>query len=333
VRFNVGSLSTAKDGARTNEDTVLVREAAGLFGVFDGIGGGGDGDVASSVAAQAVTSFYTGESDEVAADSSQASDRARRALVEAGRALARRAAQAPPVSADMGTTATIGCVYGDRDGLGVAYAHVGDSGLLIYRRDGDKLTFLTQNEAQGNVLDNALTAREEVLRGVRQYGSVTLQPGDRLVFFSDGISGDTPDQRLSHEEYRQAIVGVSPQQAARALSEVSRKFDDTSVVVVDPLVDEGNKKQAVSSKKQARDVTRNCKERPCTGNKKQAVRSKKQVKKCKAALSFWPPSLNPLSRDGFETDPEINLPAGRQVQDDSFFVTPLCHSGHRSGIH
>lgn len=248
MRFNVGSLTTAKDGARTNEDTVLVREAAGLFGVFDGIGGGGDGDVASSVAAQAVTSFYTGESGEVAGNFSQASERARRALVEAGRALARRAAQAPPVSADMGTTATIGHLYHEGGGLGVAYAHVGDSGLLVYRRDGDKLTFLTHDEAQGSILDNALTVREEVLRGVRQYALVTLQPGDRLVFFTDGISGDTPDQRLSHEEYRQAIVGVSPQRAARALSEASRKSDDTSVVVVDPLADEANRKQAVSSR-------------------------------------------------------------------------------------
>ncbi|PSO42922.1 hypothetical protein BRC19_02610 [Candidatus Saccharibacteria bacterium QS_5_54_17] len=267
MRFNVGSLSTAKDGSRTNEDTVLVWEEAGLFGVFDGIGGGGDGDVASSVAAQAVTSFYARESGEVAADSSQADGLARQALVEAGRALARRAAQAPSVSAEMGTTATIGCVHHEEDGFGLTYAHVGDSGLLVYRRDQDHLTFLTEDEAQENVLDNALTAREEVLHGVRQYARVTLQPGDRLVFFTDGISGDTPDQRLSRAEYRQAIVGVSPQQAARALSETSRKSDDTSVVVVDPLVDEANRKQEVRSKRETGSRQQTVDSRQGTGNR------------------------------------------------------------------
>ncbi len=235
MRFDVGYINAPKDEFTTNEDTVLIREDFGLFGVFDGIGGSGDGDVASRVVSDAVEQFYTRDSSRADTTFHQAGHTAREALMEAQEALQQRLSEDGTLSSDMGTTATIGHLYRGEDDLCLAYAHVGDTGLFLFRRYDNHIKFVTEEEADGNVLHNALNARGNVLRGVRQYGVLAVDPGDRLVFFSDGISGDSDEQRLSREEYQQAISGVPPQDAARALADMSRKADDTSVVVVDVM--------------------------------------------------------------------------------------------------
>lgn len=242
MRFDAGEVNIPKDGATGSEDTVLNRPDLGLFGVFDGMGGPGDGDVASGVAKEAVERFYARETGQNRVKTlHQAGHTAREALMEAQEALQQRAADEPDLSPNMGSTATIGCVFQGEDDICLAYAHVGDSGMLIVRHYDGHLKFVTEEEAEQNVLHNVLSARGQTMHGVRQYGVVALDPGDRLVFYSDGISGDTDEQRLSEAEWREAVTLDDSQTAATRLAETSRKTDDKAALVIDVSPDEGSR--------------------------------------------------------------------------------------------
>lgn len=234
MRLNTAETNIPKHESTGSEDTTLVREDLGLFGVFDGMGGPGDGDIASQLASNTVKDFYERESGSKQKNLHEAGHTAREALMHAQEALQERASDDSGVSADMGTTATIARIFSRDNAIYVAYAHVGDSGLLVLHRDGH-LKFITREEAEQNVLHNVLSARGKAMQGVQQYGVLEVEPGDRLVFFSDGISGDTEEQWLSESEWLEAVNMDDPQAAAGRLVEVSRKTDDRAVVVVDVL--------------------------------------------------------------------------------------------------
>lgn len=234
MRFETGEINIPGYGGTDSEDTTLVRSDIGVFGVFDGMGGPGDGDVASRTAKEAVERFYERENGtELQKNLHQAGHTAREAVMAAQEALQERAESDDVLSSDMGTTATIGRIFRVEGEIYLAYAHVGDSGLLIRRYYDGHLKFVTEEESEEHVLHNALSARGDALYGVRQYGVTATDSGDRLVFFTDGISGDTEEQRLSEEEYRRAVSAGTSREVAHQLAETSRKTDDKAVVVVD----------------------------------------------------------------------------------------------------
>lgn len=64
--------------------------------------------------------------------------------------------------------------------------------------------------------------------------------GDRILMMSDGITGDTNEQRLRPEELRYAMALSDPEEVARYLLMISRKRDDKTIVVTDVMTASGD---------------------------------------------------------------------------------------------
>lgn len=239
MQLNTAAINIPKNETAGSEDSVLNRQDLSLFGVFDGMGGPGDGDIASRVAREAVETFYSKEPHKEQKSLQQLGYTARDALMQAEQALQQYADDNEDVTGNLGTTATVGHIFSFGDADYIAYAHVGDSSLAVFRGREDGPEFITREEAEENVLQNALTGDHGALQGVQQYGVTEVRSGDRLVFFTDGISGDREEERLSRPEYREALSVSDPRDAARNLIDKSRKTDDKAVLVVD--IAEGRK--------------------------------------------------------------------------------------------
>jgi len=190
-----------------NEDAVSVYPDIGLVIVADGIGGASAGEVASSLAVQAVSeSFQVGRS--LPLNKEDALYRAEEAVESANRAIW-DSAQMTPDYAGMGTTVVVGYVGSDW----LAFAHVGDSRL--YRLRGGKLEQLTRDHSliqevvdQGffptledaqryGISENVLTRGLGTANPVAvDSGDVDLCFGDIFLFCTDGLTGMVTDEGI-----------------------------------------------------------------------------------------------------------------------------------------
>ena len=211
------------------EDRLLHLRERHVFGVFDGLGGEVAGDVAAETAAGAVARFYEREATSSAESAADVEMQRARAALEAAEAALEDSEQANPRWRGMATTASIMRLFRSPDGvLQAAYAHVGDTRIYLMR--GGRVRRLTRDEGAGTMIDNCLG----FLRSIEQVDVVGLEPGDRLVLCSDGITGDYADELLSDEEIEKALSGhPGPSDAAQELVRISRKRDDKSVLVID----------------------------------------------------------------------------------------------------
>jgi serine/threonine protein phosphatase PrpC len=221
---------------KNNEDSLLVGEGRDetLFVVADGIGGFEAGEVASSIAVDVLKSVEPSDSLE------DAIREANRRILAAARGDAR--------FQGMGTTVVAMRFGGTGEEPIAQISHVGDSRAYLLRgdelkpvtedhslvaelvRSGD----LTRDEAsehpQKNLITRALGAEEEV-----DVDTVVLpiEPGDRLLLCSDGLSDMVPETRMlmiltSNPE--------NPERAVRALVSAALEAggaDNVTVVVVD----------------------------------------------------------------------------------------------------
>jgi protein phosphatase len=203
-----------------NEDAVCARPDLGLYLVADGMGGHAAGEVASRLAAQAIETFIhdTRNADSNTTwpfpyDTALTLDGNR--LTAAFRLANRRLAAAMQDDEHLRGMATTAAAVLVNKGTPVV-AHVGDS--RVYRwRDGD-LTQITQDhswvneQVRAGVLSEADARRHpwrhvvtRALSGGDDPGvevqALDLQPGDRLLICSDGLSGVVPADRMA------AIVG------------------------------------------------------------------------------------------------------------------------------
>lgn len=190
-----------------NEDAVSVYPDAGLVIIADGIGGASAGEVASSLAVQAVSERFQ-DGRPLPVDREDALQRAEEA-VEAANRLIWDSAQMTPRYAGMGTTVVVGFAGADW----LAFAYVGDSRL--YRlRDGElvQLTrdhsliqevvdqgfFPTLEDAQRyGVNENILTRGLGAVNPVAvDAGDVDMCPGDLFLFCTDGLTGMVSDEGI-----------------------------------------------------------------------------------------------------------------------------------------
>jgi PPM family protein phosphatase len=168
-----------------------------LFLVADGMGGHAAGEVASALARDTVVRGYY---DALLVAREEPSLALRAAFWEANRAIRERASRDPDAR-DMGTTCTAAVV---RDGS-FWIAHVGDS--RVYRQRRDRMQRITRDHnwaeellAAGRIdateasrhpgrhmLTRALGIDPDV--EVDLYPARRLEPGDRLLLCSDGLSG------------------------------------------------------------------------------------------------------------------------------------------------
>lgn len=188
-----------------------------LLVLADGMGGHRGGEVASQLAVEAVGRAFS------AGASADAGELLCTAL-ESANALVYEKALSTPALAGMGTTCV--CVLFEAPGR-CAVAHVGDS-RAYQLRDG-KFSQITEDHSvvgslirMGHITEAEARLhpqRNEILRAIGTHAHVEVQmtefdlePGDRYLVCSDGLSGMVTD-----DEIRDVLATESPEAAARIL--------------------------------------------------------------------------------------------------------------------
>ena len=203
--------------SETCQDAYLLRPDSGLFGVFDGAGGHTGGREASHAVAKSVN---------------QACDKYE-FVSGSNLAYVLNEANSSVIAATNGkgyTTATLAKIIEQTDGQkSLAYAQVGDSRLYIVHADGTTEQ-ITKDEGEGNILYNALG--HDVKYPTKQYGEVPVASGDRIVLWSDGITGDRGNDLMSPEEVGRIVASSrTPEEASTNLVTSARKEDDRTALV------------------------------------------------------------------------------------------------------
>ncbi len=222
-----------------NEDTLLVEPDIGLYAVLDGMGGHMAGDVASAMARDVFHDHVRSHRTAVAPRDLLA------AAVNAASAAVH--AEASRIRDRHGMGTTVVCCLMAPDGKEALIAHVGDSRAYLLReghlrqltRDHTVVAELIANGAlrpeeafhhpYKSVLSRNLGAKPEAKCDLIE---VALQPGDRLLLCSDGLTG------FASSEAVEQILGGAPDagDAARDLVEAALRGgggDNVTVVVLE----------------------------------------------------------------------------------------------------
>jgi len=185
-----------------NEDRFTIDHFAGLYAVADGMGGYQGGALASRVAVQTLSRFFSHVGDASHADTAIREARMDMAFRMAHHEVEKRRIG---VLRQMGTTLVALRVESDRR---AAIAHVGDS--RIYRLRGGRLEALTRDHSlleelsaagvestRAGVHSHVLTKALGVGDPGHETQTVSLEPGDRFLLCSDGLTGVVSERRLS----------------------------------------------------------------------------------------------------------------------------------------
>jgi len=217
-----------------NEDRFLCDVALGLYGVADGIGGLPAGAEAAACATHTLEKLVAGRPTGATLDLVGLVHAANEAVVQLSQKLS-------PLYG-MGCTLTLGVVRQDLLHL----VHVGDSRAYLFSKE--RLTPLTEdhsveNEARrarnnGQPFEYATANRNALTRCIGQQPppevdllTYPLQPGDRYLFCTDGITHPVSEQEIAHQMQH----ATDPAAAARALVALANQrggYDNATCVVV-----------------------------------------------------------------------------------------------------
>ncbi len=234
-----------------NEDNYLINEELNLYVVADGMGGHAGGEYASAIAVNTVEEVVTSlEAGDLELDTTDPVEITRHKLTHAIRLAGRRIyekAKEQPEYHGMGTTVVVLLVRN-----GNAYvAHVGDSRVYLVREGrieqvtedhsliAEKIRhgLITPEEAKNHKMRNVITRSLGYQEDVEVDLSVrAVRRGDTFLLCSDGLSGLVEeDELLDH------VVRMSPQPAARALTELAcqRGGDDNITTIIATVEDPG----------------------------------------------------------------------------------------------
>lgn len=223
-----------------NEDSYLARNP--LFGVCDGMGGHAAGEVASSIAVQAIAAHAPTAADDALLG----------AAVEAANEAVIEGAANGTGKPGMGCTASCCIIEGTR----MAVAHVGDSRIYLLR--AGTLVRVTHDHSYVEELVDAgeITADEARVHPsrsiiTRALGSdpdmyadhfmLDVERGDRIIVCSDGLSSMIPDSAIESI----AVSSATPIDCVDALVSATLSegaHDNVTVIVVD-VVSDGREEQ------------------------------------------------------------------------------------------
>ena len=170
-----------------NQDNVLVSINHQVFCVADGMGGGAEGAKASDVVCRELKmTVHVSEAEFYARVTAT-----QNAIVDANYEIFTYARERG--YGQMGSTAAI-LVFDPASRARAAVIHVGDSRVYRIRRGfGERLT-RDHRVVGGNALTRAVGATATVRCDIRE---VDVQPGDRFVLCSDGVSSVISDARIA----------------------------------------------------------------------------------------------------------------------------------------
>ncbi len=237
ARSDVGRVRT------TNEDFYAVRPELGLYLVADGMGGHGNGEVASRLAMLAACRYFKAARSQVQAVAGEGilEGLVRESLLAANRAIL-AAVESDPLLSGMGATAVALVEAGSQ----AVIAHVGDS--RAYRFRNGTLELLTQDHTWVNeqVTMGELTleaARQHPFRNVvtRALGGEALvsvdvsrhsvEPGDLFLLCTDGLTAVLEESQIA-----QALEdGPDPEPTCRRLIQLANRGggpDNVTVLLV-----------------------------------------------------------------------------------------------------
>lgn len=225
-----------RDTFLENEDRLVVDEKAGVFAVFDGMGGGNGGALAADIATEVVARRSKGQRYQKTDNPREALDNLTEMIEDINTAILN-----DPDSEESGTTATAFRLVGGEGGVtSLAWVNVGDSRLYVSKKGGlpeqvttDEIAHNVSKAKQGSVLTNCLGWTEGAFRGVSDSGILEVGYGDRIILCTDGVTGDQGSDLLSASEIHRFIAGLNAKEAAQSLIENARKIDDRTAVVVD----------------------------------------------------------------------------------------------------
>ena len=200
---------------KQNEDASYSNAEAGVFAVFDGAGGMANAAEASGLARDLTTQM-------VRQNTPETTDDLANILTVANKVVARNAPRGC-------STAAIGKIAERPGGKVLEYASVGDSRIYIVR--GDRALLVTRDEGYGNIITNALGSRSF---SVKQTGEEPLLSGDRIVFCTDGVTGDYQEDFIPEDIFVQAVgQAQNAEIAAQNLTRIAKKVDDRTAIVVE----------------------------------------------------------------------------------------------------
>lgn len=200
-----------------NEDS--LHRGRWCFAVADGLGGHAGGEVASAIAVEELAAL---ERAEPPGSPEEVSEALRSAVRRASRAVF-EAARRDPGLQGMGTTLTAA----GRCGNSLCVAHVGDSRAYLLR--AGRLVQLTSDHAVGPYTLTRVVGLDPDVE-VDTPEPVALEPGDRLLLCTDGLTAVLDGAPLAA-----ALAGGSAQQAADALVRLALEGggpDNVAVVVL-----------------------------------------------------------------------------------------------------
>lgn len=198
---------------RPNEDTAYYNPAIGLFGVFDGAGGMRGGARASRLGAEVVGQSLQDGEPETPNDLAD---------------ILKAASDTIQYDAEAGySTAVLGKIVETRGRKALIWVSVGDSRIYIVR--GKKAVLLTRDEGYGNQINNALGLED---CRVEQAGEFPLKKGDRVVFCSDGVTGDYESDFIPDDELGKLVrkAGTADMAAWSLINRATKRDDRTAIV-------------------------------------------------------------------------------------------------------
>jgi protein phosphatase len=222
-----------------NEDRYIIDRGVGVFLVADGMGGHQAGEVASRIAAETIAGKLARWSEPRRRDPAKA---LQDALLAAHQAVRKESAK-NLARRGMGSTAVVAWLQAGACELWLA--HVGDSRAYLLR--GSELFLLTEDHTVYNqalragmlgpdpsshpprgVLSQAIGPSEAIAPEITR---IELQPGDRLLLCSDGLTDMLADEQIAFLLGSSGEVEVACQSLIQAALERGGR-DNITVVVL-----------------------------------------------------------------------------------------------------
>ena len=198
-----------------DQDRSLVDPELSLFGVFDGVGQYRRSGEAAQLAVETITEVCRNGGVPPLAALVAGCERADALIAQGGLGA---------------TTATLAWIVGSD----IFYVSVGDSRLYRQGAGDPAPVQVTVDEGQGNLLANCLglgSSRGRVPVAPQQ-GKLRLEPKDKLLLVTDGVTGDFAPDLLTEAELGLAVSVTDPQHAAERLVDIARKRDDRTALVI-----------------------------------------------------------------------------------------------------
>lgn len=243
AKIRVGQSTSIGNFRDNNEDRMYVDQRMGLYIVADGMGGQAAGEQASQLAVEIVPQ-YLRRLPLTADDPQLIREAVHNAMIAANEAIIARGI-ADPTTKNMGTTEVMVLLRNGR----FYVANIGDSRVyLLRRRELFRLTtdhnlawalFLANNITKEQLKDHKFKnvlwkylGSKEAFEGP-DLEEVDVEPGDRILMATDGLTGEAEDEQILAECLR---YPNDPQRCADHLVNFALQIgskDNVTCVVLD----------------------------------------------------------------------------------------------------